>query len=523
MKKSAFFSFALLLSLMQFGQTTGVFSSGLTNGDQFQPTCGVRDNFDNVICMGQSSTINGYKLYFAKINSWGNPDWSFVLDCNGSSTIGKLIQTSDNNFLAVTGDGGGGIVVKLTTSGSILWVKKFSNIYVFHDVIEDVNGELYFLGKGAIMPIVMKTNSTATVIWSQTFAFSPAPAAYFPERMILTGDGNLAIAGCTSGSGGGMMLFKISKLGVIVWGNIYRSTGVALTGSSLAQSSTDGSFMVTGTSRLGTYFDAAVFKIDNNGGVISSKVLSAVYHDYLYDVVETGVEGQFMVLGKTMLWSNCGGNLLFVKFDSNLDTLLTRSYGLINGSSSWFTKFNRIPGAGYYTVGTGTLWSKHIPLFSMDNVVVKVDSNASGICDPYQQTFTLSSLPLTTSGTISSSTMTPTSTTTYTQTNIAMNTINGCTGQPFGIEEGKTVFSLMAFPNPDKHGFKLKIEGLETNQGLSLGIFDMQGRKVRSVDHLSLNSANETDLIGHECKPGIYLLIAELQNGATVRIMHVVE
>jgi hypothetical protein len=209
-----------------------------------------------------------------------------------------------------------------------------------------------------INPATERT-SPETSYWAMTYGGSQLDAAYAIQQ---TTDGGYIVAASTNSSGAGaddFWVFKLNSTGGVVWSNTYG--GTSYDDPTCIQQTTDGGYIVAGTtysfSGLGAP-SAWILKLDSNGGIIWENMYGGSGFDEINSIQQNTTDGSYIVAGTTnsglpgyeawvmklsstgsVVWSNTYGT---GKYD---DTAY--SVGIANGSYVVAGSTNQFDSGGY--------------------------------------------------------------------------------------------------------------------------------------------------------------------------------
>ena len=93
------------------------------------------------------------------------------------------------------------------------------------------------------------------------------------------------------------------------------------------QQTTDGGYIVTGTTSFGVFCDVYLIKTDGNGDSLWTKTFGGTHHDKGHSVQQT-TDGGYIITGETW-WSSSNGyrDVYLIKTDGNGDSLWTKIFG----------------------------------------------------------------------------------------------------------------------------------------------------------------------------------------------------
>ena len=216
----------------------------------------VQQTFDNGFIIGGyiNQNVAPYNISIVvKLDSVGNISWSQKLTCGNHFTmIYSVKQTPDSGYIAIGYTEnfppyeGGTLLVKLSPTGNISWVKEHLGNSSAHssgwDVFVTDNGIVCYMNSNNSGIIMMKIDLSGTVLWSKNyplFAFSSVMINYMMPRFHQTLDGGFILANSNGPGTWGQMLKSDSS------GNFLWAKNILLSPSDVAESS-DGGYLVIG-------------------------------------------------------------------------------------------------------------------------------------------------------------------------------------------------------------------------------------------------------------------------------------
>jgi len=279
-----------------------------------------------------------------KLTSSGSITWAKAVGGTGYDNLEYMIKTSDGGYLLGGCTFGFGatnadlFIVKLNSSGSLVWAKviggsngeHIKSLFEASDNSIIIAGETdsWGLGAGSSSNIfILKFTSTGSYVWAKVIGGTNADVG---ESVIQTLDGNFALAGYTSYTGGrDLFLMKFTSAGVISW---FKTVGAASTydyGFSLVQTY-DSSFVVAGyTSSYGAGSkDLFLVKFTRTGSLSWAKAVGGPSDDIGWSIVETS-DSCYTIAGETSLGAG-GQDLFLVKFTQTGSVSWSKSVGGTN-------------------------------------------------------------------------------------------------------------------------------------------------------------------------------------------------
>jgi hypothetical protein len=192
-----------------------------------------------------------------------------------------------------------------------------------------VTGSSEPLGAGYGDLLLVRTDENGVELWSRTYGGDESDRGYWVEE---TADGGFIVTGVTNEGMydlyGDLWVLRTDANGDTLWSRVYdwgqidRGYGVYETG--------EGDFIVAGIHDGGftTYIgDVLVMKLDADGNTIWMNTIHRHGRDCGYSLAPTS-DGGFIVSGATAEdpYAPCG-DIYLLKFNTDGDTLWTRSYG----------------------------------------------------------------------------------------------------------------------------------------------------------------------------------------------------
>lgn len=283
-----------------------------------------------------------------KLDSYGNINWSKILDRAGyGDRVISVQQADDGGYIIAGGSGSYAYpfsndysLIKLDANGNIIWQRLYSDGGTINQTDE---GGYVVSGN----PCIFKIDSTGSILWQKTFEgiggltkqtkdggyivvrdsgiggvfFSgndievlklDANAGVSWEKMYI-GEGNLRVSSIHETTDGGyifggiksnnLFLLKLDSMGDIIWA---KTTTSGVNNINSMQPTGDRGYIVAGdTTAFNEDFnkDIWVLKLNQNGEVIWQKTYGGTHEEHGGSVIETN-EGEYVVSGDSASFRN---------------------------------------------------------------------------------------------------------------------------------------------------------------------------------------------------------------------------
>ena len=221
-----------------------------------------------IVCASDLSSSGYMSVGVYKLNgSTLNPVWvrtlyiaMFLDDSTGVAGTGLSIDPSGNIFVIARGHwitdnwGNGAIVVKMNTSGSVLWQKYLtsSNTATGTKSCTDSSGNVYVAGyytESSTLAFLAKFDTNGNLLWQRSVA-NPAWSAYGTD-CCLDPSGNVYLSGYTNVTGGSAaFLVKYDSAGTALWQRSFTQSGVYLSATGITADS-EGVFVTGAAGSVG--------------------------------------------------------------------------------------------------------------------------------------------------------------------------------------------------------------------------------------------------------------------------------
>jgi hypothetical protein len=223
---------------------------------------------DNGFILGGSQQSNSSDLYFLKANAAGDTSWTRSYNPGTHDLLKDCQPTRDGEYIVVgVADMGGNFyAMKLSSNGSILWESDFKSVrngtyLAWFNSVREVNDGYILAGHESTSTtqygILLKISSSGDVIWNKSYD----NASSFSVVRPINADGYI-LGGTTTVIGAGesdLYMMKANSSGVSIWTKTF---GTALGDENLVSLELvkDGGFLILSSTGM-------IVKTDENGNV----------------------------------------------------------------------------------------------------------------------------------------------------------------------------------------------------------------------------------------------------------------
>ncbi len=445
-----------------------------------------------------------------------------IYDPSGSVQAYSMVKTMDQNYMIAGEKDNKALVMKMDSSGTILWSKTIGNTTGAFYTLTSTRDSCFVMAGFAYNPEIqvyffcVKMNTNGDTLWTRTINMG-LNAKIFSLKQTL--DNGFILVGDSAQIK--IVVVKLNAAGNLTWGKI-------ITGGNLmnyaygVEQTPDSGYIVTGSVENYPADDAGMFlmKLTSTGSVSWSKrqVFTGQNYSIGYDVriVPGGIITYYASQdsGLIVMKTDLSGNVLWSKY---YDILGTGSYNIspklhqtsdsgyifvcgspfgpnsmlkadINGTLLWHQDLvlNAIEAVesgdrGYMVIGNGPLLGVIMTGTTNPQVgIIKTDS--LGNSAPCTNTWSITSGNYTVN--LQAVTFTPVaggsvSHMTFPVANAIMTIDSGCVLQEGGIKENNPdAMTITVFPNPTDGVFRVTVNGTSSNEMKSVEVLNLLGEKI---------------------------------------------
>lgn len=396
-------------------------------------------------------------VYLLKLNSNGSVVWSKTFGGTLDEEGNSMLQTANGDFIIAGATNSVAnekkvLLIRTNSTGTIIWNKVIAVSYEekAYSIIETSTGDLVIGGYTTAGVYLLKMNSSGTLLWEKSYGNNNSNEICY--QVIETSNGDYVMAGKSDSVTQNLFLLRTDLNGNLLWTKSYGSC----IGMSVLQTA-DSGFLITGmTDNANT--EIHVLKTDALGNVSWSKAYGGASSDYANSVIKNG-SGGYLIAGSTYSFGGDDACLL------NIDA---------NGNIIWFNTYG-IPGAAYgegvvATFDNGFAFCGEL---GSDIFVVKTDSLGNSGCNQNNVVPAASNYPVALSGGA------------ITQSGGNEFTLVVITGNPATVEaticfstdisENISNEHISIYPNPASEKVFIEANGITR-----IALMDMQGRIIFS-------------------------------------------
>jgi hypothetical protein len=441
-KQGAGFETVLLIKVNELGDT--LWTRRLQLNSRKQQGYSVRKTMDEGFIVEGDDFVTNHSIFLIKTDSLGMPTWTKVYGKTGKDFFGYTVMVSND----------GGYLVEGTQIDSV--------------------------GKSSLY--LLKTDLNGNILWTRAFHSSIGITVGGVTQ--LAGN-NYLITGCYNESTGpfnsNVFLAKLTAQGDTIWTKKLIATGFITSGVQITPLK-DGNLLVAGSATQTAQSGFVFIKIDTSGNVLSAKNLLSpqLGGGTPYSVVETA-GGNIALSALVYVGSSQRG--LLVKFNSQLDTLVTRSFWT-TGNTQFFDMAQSTDG-GFLLPG----YTNSAGMGGYDILLVKADSNANiGACTKSNISFVSNTITMTETSCITK--LSTIGTVLISGNDVVYRGTNEMTlCSNVGIYELAKEVKIKVYPNPFIETANFELDQGTKMEGARFELFDVYGKKVKEYfPHTSLFS-----------------------------------
>lgn len=273
--------------------------------------------------------------FLSKYASDGTLTWTKVFGGAGSDQPTSLIQTNDGSYVVTgyTGSYGNGgsydtFIAKFSSEGSLSWFKTWGGAnddFASSVVQTNDNGYAVALQTTSFNSdyydvVILKYDSNGTLSWSKM-----VPGDYYEvnSRLTVLNDGSLVVGGNTDSYAGGndIFLVKLTSDGTMSWFKTWGGSGTENLTS--ITNTSDGGFIITGSSNSFTgVYDAIFLKYGSDGSLSWSKDIAGNVGS-----ISQLADGTYMAGGYSSSFGAGGSDVMISKLGSDGSLSWSKTFG----------------------------------------------------------------------------------------------------------------------------------------------------------------------------------------------------
>ena len=465
---------------------------------------GAIDHIERIISGGYITT--GYDSAFkAQVIRWDdqfNAVWKYrFTDANITGYPQSIVEANDGSFYYLTAsreNTGSTLIVKFSSSGSILWQKKYylssgnMNSIALSKASGTDNGFLFGGGQCTLSNYIIKCSSNGNMEWQYQYYYPLASGVITCWSIIPDGNNYIVSSGYNINS---LLTFKLDATGNVLSHSAYTYDGMQIVPTRIVKLSSTGGYAVLGnynsSNNNKTEF-VAFYNFSFN--MLSFNELTVTYKQFvLWDITAVN-NGDNVVVNGGIMDDNDKSYAALINLSGNGSVFWKK---MAEGNSSLSNKnveFRGVVQKGTTTVNTGYG-------FNEGCVMAVIDANGNGLCNDV--TFDLTNVHRTL--TLQSQTITVIPATplmasvNYSGTTGVSSMKEVICGSIGSVEDVTGKNPINIYPNPADD--VIHISGCE-HQLIKIAVYNLTGEQVsafRSAD-------SEHEILIKNLKPGYYLV-----------------
>lgn len=292
---------------------------------------------------GNVSSNAGYNdFWMLKLNATGNISWEKSFGYSGADSAFSIAQTNDGGYIlsgvldvtASNGEGNNRLmqrhaggdywVIKINTSGELVWSRYFGGTFTdtAYGVVEAADGSIIVVGssdsndvdinnnKGSYDFWIVKLSNEGELLWEKSYGGNEIDEA---RALTKTSDGNFIVVGDTrsndqdvsqNNGAADIWAIKINTDGVILWEKTYGGSG--FDGVQSIHKSQNNAYIIVGNSRSSDgnlnknngQNDAWIFNINSDGQMQWQTSIGGSQVELLMDATTLN-NGTIIAVGKS--------------------------------------------------------------------------------------------------------------------------------------------------------------------------------------------------------------------------------
>ena len=327
-----FFNFSLF-TFLPVPQAGDLFAQSITweriyngpgnNMDGFRSIC--KADGDNMYVVGYSWITGSQKrMYVMKLNAYGDTIWAKIIgDNSAGGPVAEAVVASGDGGCVFTGSWDSAFTVKLSSTGNIVWLKKYaSGNIILRDIKKSANGG--YIACGSFVDVnfdgyVLKIDSAGNLEWEKVY-----PSLFFKVfySVEIAHDGGYILVGSklnfsTDYSKG--FVTKINSNGDTLWNRTFSLD--TLTSAEKIIKVNNG-YLIGGNLRhvqMFNYSRMFFYRIDVNGDSILANIINSPKDEYLCDIKVIN-KNKYIMSGSSdsALLNNLNGRIWITDSNGNI-------------------------------------------------------------------------------------------------------------------------------------------------------------------------------------------------------------
>ena len=345
-------------------------------------------------------------IYILKTDANGNELWTKTYGGNGWDFPTDMKKTLDNCYVITGGTSSFGagasdaFMMKIDNNGDSLWLKTYGGsiddaafeVEICEDLGYIISGYTCSFADGFAAAYLIRTNNNSDTIWTKTYEKKDFNGA---NSIIKTNIDGFILVGVTEtggAPGADGLAIKTNSIGDTLWLNTYGGASYDALYSICEDN--NGNYLICGTTynlTAGSY-DVYLLKIASSGGLIWEKSIGGVNAENAYSIIQSS-DNNFLVVGSTESYGSGGIDVYLIKFNSDGDTIWTKTFG--GAGDDWASSIKETADGGFIISGCTNSYGNNDDIY-----LIKTDANGyvAGIDDYQSMNNRISAYPNPTTG-----------------------------------------------------------------------------------------------------------------------------